>query len=118
MSEHHSAEQRADEDSHSRLVSLLGTLIRLGTALGSAVAGGTAQFVAAQRHEVRRMASVLALSLAAALFACAAAGFAAFSVITALGEEHRVVGTALIAGCFALLSGIAVLLARGRPGAS
>ena len=110
------SEHPMEEDSQSRLLTLLNTLLRLGTALGSAFAGGTAHFMAAQRHEVRRLAAVLALSLAAALFACAAAGFAAYSVITALGEEHRVMGSALIAGCFALLSGIAVLLARGRPG--
>jgi len=34
----------------------------------------------------------------------------------ALGEEHRVLGSALIAGCCALLAGISMLLARGRPG--
>ena len=58
--------------------------------------------------------AVLALALAAAIFGCAAAGFAAYAILVALGEEHRVAGSALIAGCFALLSGIAALLARGR----
>ena len=109
------AGEHSEEDSQGRLLALLGTLVRLGTALGSAIAGGKEHLVALQRHEVRRIAAVLALSLAAALFACAAAGFAAYAAIMALGEEHRVAGAALIAGCFALLSGISVLLARGRP---
>jgi len=42
----------------------------------------------AQRSEVRKLASVLALALAAAIFACAAAGFAAYAILVALGEEH------------------------------
>jgi hypothetical protein len=105
-----------DEDAHDRLLPFLGALARLGSTVGSIVAGGTAQLVAAQRHELRRIAAVFALSFAAAVFACAAAGFAAYSVLMALGEEHRVLGSALIAGCFALLSGISVLLARSRPG--
>jgi uncharacterized membrane protein YqjE len=105
-----------NDESPDRLTPLLGALTRLGSAVGSMVAGGTAQLVALQRHEARRIAAILALSLAAALFACGAAGFAAYSVLVALGEEHRVAAAALIAGCFALLSGISVLLARSRPG--
>ncbi len=105
-----------DADARDRLLPFLGALARLGSALGSIVAGGTAQLVAVQRHELRRLAAVFALSFAAAVFACAAAGFAAYSVLLALGEEHRVLGSALIAGCFALLAGISVLLTRSRPG--
>jgi hypothetical protein len=105
-----------DAEARDRLLPFLGALARLGSTVGSIVAGGTAQLVAVQRHELRRLAAVFALSFAAAVFACAAAGFAAYSVLLALGEEHRVLGSALIAGCFALLAGISVLLARSRPG--
>lgn len=110
--------EHTEEDSNSRLLSLLGTLVRLGTAISAAVAGGTSHLLAVQRHEMRRLAAVLALSFAAAMFACAATGFAAYAVIIALGEEHRAAGAALVAAGFGLLSGIAVLLARGRPGVS
>jgi hypothetical protein len=106
------------EESQDRLTPLLSALLRVGSALGSVIAGGTAQLVSVQRHELRRIAAVFALSFAAAIFACTGAGFAAYSVLSALGEEHRVLGAALIAGCFALLSGICALLARSRPGSS
>lgn len=106
-----------DNEGHDRLTPVLSALVRIASAVGSIVAGGTAQLVAVQRHELRRIAAVLALCLAAAIFACGAAGFAAYSILVALGDEHRVAGSALIAGCFALLSGICVLLARGRPAA-
>jgi len=106
------------EEPHDRLTPLLATLVRVASAIGSIVAGGAAQLAAVQRHEFRRVAAVFALSFAAAIFACSAAGFAAYSVLSALGEEHRVLGSALIAGCFALLAGICALLARGRRGAA
>jgi len=109
MSEH-------SEEPRDRLTPLLAAVARVTSTLGSIIAGGTAQLVAVQRHELRRLAAVFALSFAAAIFACSAAGFAAYSVLAALGEEHRVLGSALIAGCLALLSGICVLLARGGRG--
>ena len=108
----------ADEDSedvHDPVTPFLATLARVASTVGSLLASGTAHLIEAQRDGVRKLAAVLALSLAAAaVFACAAAGFAAYAILLALGEEHRVAGSALIAGCFALLSGIAMLLARGR----
>lgn len=105
------------EDDRDRVTPFLATLARVTSTVGSLLASGTAQLIDAQRGEVRKLASVLALAFAASIFACAAAGFAAYAILVALGEEHRVAGSALIAGCFALLSGIAVLLARGRrPG--
>jgi hypothetical protein len=103
------------EPAHDRLAPFLTLLGRVGTAVGAIVANRTAQLIALKRYEVRRAAAVIALALTAAVFACAAAGFAAFSILVALGEEHRAAGAALIAGCFALLAGLAVLLARGRP---
>jgi hypothetical protein len=116
VSEETIARQDDAAESHDRLTPLLNSLLRVGSAVGSVLAGGTAQVIAAKRHELRRIAAVFALSLSAALFACGAAAFAAYAVLLALGEEHRVLGSALIAGCFALLSGISVLLARSRPG--
>ena len=109
--------EEGSEDVHDRVTPFLGTLARVTSTVGSLLASGTAQLIDAQRSEVRKLASVLALAFAAAIFACAAAGLAAYAILVALGEEHRVAGSALIAGCFALLSGMAVLLARGRrPG--
>jgi hypothetical protein len=107
------AEQES-EDIHDRVTPFLATLARVTSAVGSLLASGTTRLMEAQRGEIRKLAAVLALALTAAIFACAAAGFAAYAILVALGEEHRAAGSALIAGCFALLSGIAVLLARGR----
>jgi hypothetical protein len=102
-------------DQHERLAPFLTLLGRAGSVIGSMVATGAAQVLAIKRNEVRKAATVIALALTAAIFACAAAGFAAFSILVALGPEHRAAAAALIAGCFALLSGVAILLARGRP---
>jgi integral membrane sensor domain MASE1 len=102
------------EETDDRLTSVLTALARVGSTVGSILAGGTAQLMAAQRHELRRLAAVFAFALAAALFACAATGFAAYSILLALGEEHRAAASALIATGFALLSGIAVLCLRFR----
>ncbi len=103
-----------DTHGSDRVSPLLHTLGRIGALIGAIVANRTAHLVAINRHEVRKAASVLALAMAAALFAVVATVFAAVAVLVALGEEHRVAGAALIAGCFALLAGIATLLARGR----
>lgn len=97
-----------------RLAPFLAMAARVGSTVGSIVANGAAQVMATQRREVRKIAGVLALAFTAAVFACAAAGFAAFSLLVTLGEEHRAAASALIAVCFALLSGVAILLARDR----
>ena len=94
------------------MATLLSVLTRVGAVVGAILSNGTAHLIAAERSELRRLAGVLALALAAAVFACAATGFAAYSILVALGAEHRVVGAALIAAGFALLSGIAVLCLR------
>ena len=103
-----------DQDSGERVTALLSTLMRVGSAVGSLLASRTTTLIEAQRGELRRLAAALALAFAAALFACAATGFAAYAILVALGEEHRAAAAALIAGCFALLSAISALLARGR----
>jgi hypothetical protein len=103
------------DEPHDRLAPLLTMLGRVSSVVGSIIASRTTQLVAIRRNEVRRAATVIALAFTAAIFACAAAGFAAFSILVALGEERRAAGSALIADCFALLSGLAILLARGRP---
>jgi hypothetical protein len=104
------------DENQERLAPFLTLLGRAGSVIGSIVATGAAQMIALKHNEVRKFATVVALALTAAIFACAAAGFAALSILVALGQEHRAAAAALIAGCFALLSGVAILLARGRPG--
>jgi hypothetical protein len=104
------------DENQERLAPFLTLLGRAGSVIGSIVATGAAQMLAVKRNEVRKLATVIALAFTAAIFACTAAGFAAFSIIVALGPEHRAAAAALVAGCFALLSGVAILLARGRPG--
>jgi hypothetical protein len=103
------------DENQEHLAPFLTLLGRAGSVIGSMVATGAAQVIAFKRNQVRKIAMIIALALTAAIFACAAAGFAAFSILVALGPEHRAAAAALIAGCFALLSGLAILLARGRP---
>lgn len=101
-------------ESRDRLGALLTLLGRVSSTIGSIIDNRAAQVVAIERREVRRAAGLFALAFVASVFACAAAGFAAVAVLTALGEEHRAVGSACIAAGFALLAAIAVLLARRR----
>jgi hypothetical protein len=96
------------------VTALVRLLTRIGGVIGTIIDVRAAQVTAIERREVQRAASVFALAFTAAVFACAAAGFAAVAVLTALGEEHRVVGSTCIAVGFALLAALAVLLARGR----
>jgi len=101
-------------ETHDRLSPLLTLLSRVGSLVAAIIASRASDLIAFERNEVRRAATMFALSFTAAIFACAAAGFAALSILIALGEEHRAAGAALIAGCFALLSGLAILLVRNR----
>ena len=101
-------------ETHDHLSPLLALLSRVGSIVAAIIASRASDLIAFERGEVRRAAAIFALSFAAAILACAAAGFAAFSILIALGEEHRAAGAALIAGCFALLSGLAILLVRSR----
>jgi hypothetical protein len=57
---------------------------------------------------------VFALSLAAALFVCAATGFAALAVLIAAGAEHRVAAAIGIAASFAVLALLAIRLTGAR----
>jgi hypothetical protein len=104
----------SDDEPRDRMGTLLTLLSRVSTVIGSIIDNRTAQVVAVERREVRRAAGLFALAFTAAVFACAAAGFAAVAILTALGDEHRAVGSACIAAGFALLAAIAVLIARRR----
>jgi hypothetical protein len=94
------------------LNAFLALLTRFSDVVGTAIETRTEKLIAFERREVRRAARVFALALAAALLAVGAAGFAAVAVLAALGEQHRAMGAAIIAGCLALLALLAVLLAR------
>ena len=111
MSESHMA------DLAERASAVLATVGRLGTMLSGIVGERTSRLTNAFRAEVRRVASALALALVAAVFAIAAAGFAAVAVLAAMWDTHPVLGAGLLAGGFALLAVIAVLLVRSatRP---
>jgi biotin transporter BioY len=98
----------------NRLVDLLGLLDRLGKVITGVIESRTAQVIAFERLELRRVARLFALSLVAAVLTCAAAGFAAVAVLAALGEVHRAMGSAIIAMAMIVLAIIAALLARGR----
>jgi hypothetical protein len=104
-------------DLADRASAVLATVARLGTMLSGIVGERTSRLANAFRAEVRRVASALALALVAAVFAIAAAGFAAVAVLAALWDTHPVLGAGLLAGGFALLALIAVLLVRSatRP---
>ena len=91
----------------------LALVTRLISAFGSIVEGRIGQVGALERRGIQRAASVFAFAFTAAVFACAAAGFAAFAVLTTLSPEHRAAGCACIAVGFALLTALAILLARG-----
>jgi hypothetical protein len=104
-------------DLADRAASLLGTIGRLGNMLAGVVGDRTSRLVDALRLEVRRLAAALAFALVAAVFAIAAAGFAAVTVLVAMWDTHPVLGAGIVAGGFALLAIIAVLLMRSstRP---
>jgi hypothetical protein len=91
----------------------LALVTRIVSAFGSIVEGRIGQVAAFERREIQRAASVFAFAFTAAVFACATAGFAAFAVLTGLSQEHRAAGCACIAVAFALLTALAILLARG-----
>jgi FtsH-binding integral membrane protein len=99
-------------DSPDRLSALLPFLGRISTLIGALVENRAAQALAFGRREVKRVASMFALALCAAFFACAAAGFAAVAILAAIGEAHRVLGAACVAAGFALLAALAVLMLR------
>ena len=111
MSESHMA------DMADRAAAVLGTIGRLGSMLSGIVGERTSRLVTAFRLEVRRVAAALALALVAAVFVIAAAAFAAVAVLAAMWDTHPVLGAGILAGGFALLAIIAVLLMRSstRP---
>lgn len=104
-------------DLADRAAALLGTIGRLSGLLSGIVGERTARLVSAFRLEVRRVASTFALALVAAVFVIAAAAFVAVAVLVAMWATHPVLGAGLVAGGFALLAIIAVLMMRSatRP---
>jgi hypothetical protein len=82
----------------------------LGAAAGSIIENRLDLLIEFERREIARAARVLALSLAAALFVCAATGFAALAVMYAAGEAHRVAAAIGIAATFGVLALVAVRL--------
>jgi hypothetical protein len=99
-------------DLADRASAVLATIARVGTMLSGVVGERTARLVNAVRQETRRIAAALALALVAAVFAIAAAGFAAVALLAAMWDTHPVLGAGIAAGGFALLTVIAVLLMR------
>jgi hypothetical protein len=106
-------------DFADRVSTLLGSIGRLGSTLSGMIGARTASWASTFRLELRRVASTLALALVAAVFVIAAASFVAVAVLVAMWDTHPVLGASLVAGGFALLTIIAVLLLRNatRPSA-
>lgn len=104
-------------DLADRAAALLGTIGRLSGLLSGIIGERTARLVSAFRLEVRRVAATFALALVAAVFVIAATAFVAVAVLVAMWPAHPVLGASLVAGGFALLAVIAVLLMRNatRP---
>jgi hypothetical protein len=99
---------------HDRLTGLLGALGRLTDELACVVEAQVSRTLEFYRSEVRRTASVFALSMAAAILGCASVAFVALSVMIAFWPKHPVIASAAIAAGLAVLSALAVTLARGR----
>lgn len=100
-----------------RISALLGSVGRLGSLLSGMIGERTSSWASTFRLELRRVTSTFALALVAAVFVIAAAGFVAVAVLVAMWATHPVLGASLVAGGFALLAIIAVLLLRNatRP---
>lgn len=86
----------------------------LGAVAGSIIESRVDLLVELQRREIARAARIFALSVAAALLACAAAAFAALAVLIAAGPAHRVAAAVGIAASFGVLALLAIRLAGGK----
>lgn len=93
-----------------KLAALLGLLRTAGSLLGAAVGGSASRALMLWRQELRRAVTALALALIAALFTCAAAGFAAAGLVEALGDTHRLLAYCLLAVIFVLLAVLSAML--------
>lgn len=104
-------------DFADRVATMLGSIGRLGSTLSGLIGARTACWASTFRLELRRVASTFALALVAAVFVIAAAAFVAVAVLLAMWDTHPVLGASLVAGGFALLAIIAMLLMRNatRP---
>jgi hypothetical protein len=80
--------------------------------IGAAIGQRAEQTGILMRREIYRAASIVALILFALVCACGAIGFAAAAVLAALGETHRVLAAALVAGGLALAAVLAAYRAR------
>ena len=93
-----------------KLAALLGLLRTAGNLLGAAVGGSASRALMLWRQELRRAVTALALALTAAIFTCAAAGFAAAALVEALGDTHRLLAYCLLAVIFVLLAVLSGML--------
>lgn len=100
--------------SRRAVLGLLAAVRRLGTTLASVAEEQLSRAAECYRMELRRAASVIALSLAAALLAFASLVFLALTVLVAFWTTHPVAASASIAVVFAGLSFAAAMLLRGR----
>lgn len=105
-----------------RAASLATAVARLGGTLVTLAGDRTLQAAALYRLEIRRVAMALALSLAIVFFVCGAAALTAMAVMLAMWESHRVIAALIVAGGFAVLAMLGVLLlrnaTRARPRAT
>ncbi len=106
----------SEEGSPTRdgLKTVLGLLRGLGNAAGAMIESRLNMLIEFERREIARAARILALNLAAAVFTCAATGFAALAILWAAGAAHRVAAAAGIALAFAALALIALRSAADR----
>lgn len=96
------------------VLGLLDALRHLGTTLASVIEEQASHAVARYRMELRRVTSVLALSLVGALLAFASIVCMALAAMLAFWNTHPVAASASIAVAFALLALVAALLVRQR----
>jgi uncharacterized membrane protein YqjE len=101
-------------DGRWHLLGLVEALKRLSATLVSIAEERLSHAVGLYRAELRRAASVLALSFAAALFAFASLAFIALTVMVAFWRTHPLAAAMSIAAVFVALALVAALLTRTR----
>jgi hypothetical protein len=105
-------EQEAGSGVSGAAMRLIATLLRASGSFSHFVGDRAASIRAAWKQELRRTASALIYALVAAFFICSAAAWGAVALMMAFWETHRVLVAALLAGAFALLALIVLLLLR------
>jgi hypothetical protein len=91
---------------------LIATLLRLSGSVSGFVEERAAAIRAAWKEELHRTASTLIYALVGAFFVCSAAAWAAFALMLAFWETHRVLVASLVAATFLLLAVLVLLLLR------